>query len=369
MQDEYGKMNADGETAIVEELMLDSGKIMEKVECRYKTWGVLNEAADNAIVVCHALTGNANLEAWWGPILGPGKPLDTRRYFVFCSNILGSCYGTTSPSSIDPRTGKRYGSTFPRITVRDMVRLQATVLRQIGVKEIACVVGGSLGGMQAIEYGFEVREPKVRAIASFCASGRHHPWQIGIGECQRQAIFADPLWQNGNYSPDAVPNSGLAVARMMAMLTYRTHPAYWTKFGRSLVSTHNQQLFDVQGYLRAQGEKFLERKFDPASYVSLTYSMDSHDVERGRGSYFKVLAGLKLPVLLVSISSDVLYPVSDQTELADHIPNSQHHVIQSDEGHDGFLLEHSKIGMLVRGFLAELEENAAEAAQGSRSKL
>lgn len=355
MADEYGRMNSDGETAIIEEFTLDSGRIMKQVAVRYKTWGVLNEERSNVIVVCHALTGNANLEAWWGQLLGPCKPFDTREFFVFCSNVLGGCYGTTGPTSIDPTTGERYGGNFPKVTIRDMVRLQAAVLLQLGVTEIVMVVGGSMGGMQALEWAIEVRKPKVQSIASFSASGRHQPWQIGISECQRQAIYADPLWQDGNYSPDAPPSRGLQVARMMAMQTYRTHPAYWTKFGRAMVSTHQQRVFDVENYLRLQGSKFIERGFDPMSYVVLTQAMDSHDVERARGSYQDVLRSVSIPTLIVSISSDVLYPMTEQLELAENIPTAQHHMIQSEEGHDGFLLESTKIGTLVRGFLAQIK--------------
>jgi len=319
------------------------------------TWGQLNESRNNVGVVCHALTGNANLEAWWGSLLGLGKPLDTTKYFIFCANVLGSCYGSTGPTSLDPLTGRRYGGDFPIVTIRDMVRLQTEVLVQLGITAAAFVVGGSMGGMQALEWGMQTTLP-IGALLSLCATGRHQPWQIGISECQRQAIYADPLWQGGNYTAEAPPKGGLAVARMMAMLTYRTHPGYWTKFGRAVASAQQEkQVFEVEQYLHHQGERFNERGFDAMSYVILTRAMDSHDVSRGRGGYFEVLRSVQLPTLIVSISSDVLYPVSEQLELAEYMPNSQHHMIQSDEGHDGFLIEHRKVGTLVRGFLAELE--------------
>eukprot|EP01062_Namystynia_karyoxenos_P059775 TRINITY_DN51199_c0_g1_i1.p1 TRINITY_DN51199_c0_g1~~TRINITY_DN51199_c0_g1_i1.p1 ORF type:complete len:380 (+),score=104.82 TRINITY_DN51199_c0_g1_i1:72-1211(+) len=358
MADEYGAMNSEGETVVIEELHLESGRVLAKAECRYRAWGKLNERRDNAIVVCHALTGNANLEAWWGPLLGPGRPLDTNKYWVFCSNSLGSCYGSTGPASINPQTGRRYGSSFPFVTIRDMVRLQAASLEQLGVREIACVIGGSMGGMQALEWCIEVRNPRVRSLISLSSSGRHQPWQIGISECQRQSIKADPKWNDGNYSPDDPPRTGMAVARMMAMLTYRTHPAYWTKFGRGVHRASGQNrgmVFDVENYLHQQGLKFNERGFDPMAYVVLTRAMDSHDVERGRSEYFQVLRSVQVPTLVASISSDVLYPASEQLELAEHIPNAQHHMIESKEGHDGFLLEHRKVGTLIRGFLVELE--------------
>eukprot|EP00931_Biecheleriopsis_adriatica_P095525 TRINITY_DN69120_c0_g1_i2.p1 TRINITY_DN69120_c0_g1~~TRINITY_DN69120_c0_g1_i2.p1 ORF type:complete len:303 (+),score=35.33 TRINITY_DN69120_c0_g1_i2:240-1148(+) len=302
-------------------------------------------------------------------MLGPCKPLDTNKYCVVCSNVLGGCYGTTGPQSVNPSTGKRYGSDFPKVTIRDMVRLQGAFLKQLGVKEVACVVGGSMGGMQALEWALEIRDIKVHSVASLCSAGRHQPWQIGISECQRQAIYADPAWQGGDYAPEKVPENGLSVARMMAMVTYRTHPAYVTKFGRSLVSTHQQQVFDVENYLCVQGDKFLQRGFDPLSYVRLTQAMDSHDVERGRGSYIQVLQSIQIPILIISISSDVLYPVSDQMELADNLPQGQHHIIQSNEGHDGFLLEATKVGMLLRGFLTALEPCPADSPEIGRAHV
>lgn len=368
MADEYGKMNSDGSTGVVMNFKLESGQVLPKVECRYRTWGTLNSAGSNALVICHALTGNANLESWWGAFLGQGKPFDTSKYFVFCANVLGGCYGSSGPSQIDSSTGKRMGAAFPRVTIRDMVNCQLEVLRDIGVREVVSAIGGSMGGMTAIEFGVlsQAAGPYVRSVVTLSSSGRHQPWQIGISEVQRQAIFADPRWQDGMYHQDAPPTSGLSVARMMAMLTYRTHPAYWTKFGREEKDQvqvgpsrpSSGSAFEVEEYLRAQGQKFNERQFDAGSYVRLTEAMDSHDMGRNRGDYYDVLRSIKIPVLVTSISSDVLYPVSEQLELAQYLPNSQHHMIESPEGHDGFLLEGKKIGMLIRGFLGQMEYEA-----------
>jgi len=373
MADEYGTMNSDGEKMVIESFYLDSGRILENVEVCYMTWGEPNEKRDNIVVVCHALTGNANLESWWKELLGKARPLDTSKYCIFCSNVLGGCYGTTGPSSLNPATGKIYGSQFPKVTIRDMVRIQAAVLEQLKITEVACVVGGSMGGMQALEWALEVRSLKVRSFVSISATGRHQPWQIGISECQRQAIYSDPKWNGGSYDQKDPPKTGMSLARMMAMVTYRTHPAYKTKFGRALVSTHQQQVFDVENYLYQQGQKFNLRKFDPWTYVRLTQAMDSHDVERGRGSYHSVLQSITIPTMIISISSDVLYPVSDQAELAEHIKTAQHHIVQSDEGHDGFILETRKVGMLLRGFLAEQRSAALEQVVGEspakRSKM
>jgi len=354
MADEYGNMSSDGQTEVLDEFQLGSGQVLHKAECRYMTWGKMNAAGTNVLVIFHALTGNHNVDAWWGQLLGPGKAFDTDKYFVFAANSLGSCYGTCGPCTINPETGKRYGGSFPRVTIRDMVRFQCKVLETLGVKEVFSVVGGSMGGMLALEWVAETRNPPARSLVSLCSSGRHTPWQIGISECQRQAIFADPAWRGGQYSIDKPPQTGLSVARMMAMVTYRTHPQYMTKFGRQR-GQDNPDIFDVEQYLQAQGDKFNARGFDAAAYVSLTYSMDSHDVTREKQDYFDVLRNIKVPSIIVSISSDVLYPPSEQLELAMFMPNAQHHMIESPEGHDGFLLEHTKMSVLIRGFLAEIE--------------
>merc|ERR1719446_1920391 len=220
-------MNSDGSTAVVINFKLESGQVLPKVENRYRTWGTLNSAGSNALVICHALTGNANLESWWGSFLGKGKPFDTSKYWVFCANVLGGCYGTSGPASIDPASGKRVGAAFPKVTIRDMVNIQIEVLKQLGVREIVATIGGSIGGMTALEFSVcsqnNPQAPVVRSVVSLCSSGRHQPWQIGISEVQRAAIYADPRWKNGMYSKETPPTDGLAVARMMAMLTYRTH--------------------------------------------------------------------------------------------------------------------------------------------------
>lgn len=354
MADEYGEMDSTGQVMIVDDFELESKHILQKAECCYKTWGSLNETCDNVLVICHALTGNADVEAWWKPLLGPGKAFDTDKYFVFAANSLGSCYGTCGPCTINPSTGKRYGGSFPRVTIRDIVKFQCHVLKRLGVKEIFATIGGSMGGMIALEWVAETRYPPAKSLVSLSSSGRHTPWQIGISECQRQAIYADPNWLGGQYPLEKPPNVGLSVARMMAMVSYRTHPRYMTRFGRE-VKDKNPAIFNVESYLQGQGQKFIKRGFDAAAYVSLTQSMDSHDITRPTKDYFTVLRSIKVPSMIVSISSDVLYPPSEQLELASHMPNAQHHMIESPEGHDGFILETTKISVLIRGFLAEVE--------------
>eukprot|EP00941_MAST-03F_sp_MAST-3F-sp1_P005732 g5732.t1 len=358
LKDEYGVMDDSGDTFVAKNFALDSGEVLEEARVRYKTWGTLNEEKDNVLVVCHALTGNADVSSWWGDFLGHGKPFDLDKYFVVCANMLGSCYGSSGPKDVNPSTGKPFGLTFPRTTVRDSVRLHSQMVREgLGAKRVACAIGGSLGGMQVLEWML-LGSDFVKAGIPMACGAHHHAWQIAISEAQRQAIYADPLWENGQYDLENPPHSGLSVARQIAMISYRTHSAYETKFGRELQpDSVNEQTFAVEGYLRHQGKKFLPR-FDPASYVRMTQMMDTHNVAageaEGRGeTAAEVLSKIKQPALIVSISSDVLYPVAEQEFLAKHIPNSQLELIESPEGHDGFLLEQGPISILMKDFLTQ----------------
>ena len=353
--DEYGEMDSSGLTHTVEAHMLESGVVLRKAPVRYNTWGRLNGARDNVLVVCHALTGNSRLDTWWGDLLGAGRPFDTDTFFVVCFNMLGSCYGTAGPLETNPETGKKYGATFPSVTIRDCVGLHLRTLREaLGVTRVHCVIGGSLGGMQALEWGF-IGGDLVRSVAALACGGRHHAWQIGIGKVQRRAIYADPHWNGGDYDPSRPPALGLSIARQMAMLTYRTHHSLEAKFGRKTqpqqARAHfGQSHFAVESYLNYQGDKFLKR-FDANSYIALTKMMDSHDVSRGRGEYHEVLRSLKIPVLVVGVDSDVLYPLVEQQELARLLPNSTFVVVTSVEGHDGFLLEQEQVGKALTRFI------------------
>eukprot|EP00043_Microstomoeca_roanoka_P009843 m.93660 g.93660 ORF g.93660 m.93660 type:complete len:390 (+) comp14709_c0_seq2:79-1248(+) len=343
--DEYGVMNSEGKLFSVASFQLESGVIMKNVNVNVNTYGTLNADADNAIVVCHALTGNAAVHTWWAGLFGNGNPLDTSKYFVVCANILGSCYGTTGPSCINPETGKRYGSTFPAVTVRDCARLHHHVLtRCLGIRSFACVIGGSLGGMQTLEWS---QFPNVKSFVVMACNAAHTPWQIGISEAQRQAIYADPLWNGGDYDHDFPPKGGLAVARQMAMVFYRTHKAYSAKFGRDTTAEGEYQ---VCSYLHYQGNKFIDR-FDASCYVAITKMMDTHDMGRGRGDISKVLAETRQPCLIIGIDSDILYPLSEQQQLAAHLPGSIFVVIESVHGHDGFLLEQKQINAALLSFL------------------
>ncbi|MGE5655143.1 MAG: homoserine O-acetyltransferase MetX [Actinomycetota bacterium] len=328
---------------------LESGKDLIGVQVAYRTWGELNGAGDNAVLVCHALTGWADVDIWWEPLLGPGRALDPDRSFIICSNILGSCYGTTGPTSINPQTGAAYGPTFPEITIRDMVRLQGVLLEALGVRSLQLAIGGSLGGMQVLEWAL-LYPDRVRAIAVIATPGRHSAWCIGFSETQRQAIYTDPNWQNGYYSAKQQPERGLAVARMIAMSTYRSWANFSTRFGRQVRSDRVTESFAIVDYMRYQGKKLVER-FDANTYITLTHAMDSHDLTRRDRDYHTVLSSIQQPALIVAINSDILYPPVEQEELAALIPNAELQWLESPHGHDAFLIDMDVLNSLVVRFL------------------
>jgi homoserine O-acetyltransferase len=327
------------------------------VTAGYRSWGTLSPAGDNCVVVCHALTGSADADRWWTRMFGPGRALDPEKDFVLCSNILGSCYGTTGPTSVDPATGAPWHGDFPAITIRDMVRAQRELAVRLGVRKVRLVVGGSLGGMQTLEWALTYPE-LVEAIAPMACSARHSAWCIGTSEAQRQAIYADPRWRDGRYDPADPPASGLAAARMMAMLSYRSMPSFEERFGRR---PQEKDLFSVESYLRYQGRQLVDR-FDAATYVTLTRAMDTHDVARGRGDLDEVLRSVKQPTLVVSIDSDVLYFPEEQRLIAEKIPGARFERLESQDGHDAFLIDVDRVSDLVAEF-------RGRAAPGRRSPL
>lgn len=334
--------------------LLESGQVLQGVQVAYRTWGQLNPTGDNAILVCHAFTGWADVEAWWKPLLGCDRALDPERDFIVCSNILGSCYGTTSPTSIDPRTGKPYGANFPAITIRDMVHLQARLIKALKIQSLRFVIGGSLGGMQVLEWALLYPE-KVEAIVAIAVSGRHSAWCIGLSEAQRQAIYADPNWKNGHYSPDHPPRQGLAVARMIAMHTYRSWVSFNQRFGRE----SEIEQFKIANYLCHQGQKLNDR-FDANTYITLSKAMDSHDVTRYDRGYESTLRSIQHPTLVVGIPSDILYPPVEQQELASLIPNASLEWLDSPHGHDAFLIEMDRLNHLVVQFRQTLVESECQ---------
>lgn len=343
--------------SLPERFVLESGETLDDVTVAYRTWG---EPGTRAILICHALTGSADVEAWWPDIIGTNRVFDPDRDYIICSNILGSCYGTTGPVSLLPGSPGRYRSDFPQITIRDMVGLQRHLLDHLGVERLELVTGPSLGGMQALEWAASFPE-RVESIVPIGVGGKHSAWCIGQTEAQRAAIYADPEWRGGYYTEDRRPTQGLAAARMMAVCSYRSWPSFHKRFARE---KNEQGEFQVQSYLRYQGEK-INRRFDANTYVRLTQAMNSHDIARGRSNYIEVLENVDLPATVVSVSSDLLYPPHEQELLAQHLPNARYKILDSDYGHDGFLIQTGELAKVIaehRAAIRVAERQRDEAA-------
>lgn len=366
----------------VSPLNLECGINLHNIKAAYQTYGELNSEGSNAVLICHALTGNAHAAGfieeeeydnqsrpdllnkyfkmfkgkpgWWDDVIGPGKIFDTNKHFVICSNVLGSCYGTTGPVSINPQNNKAYQADFPKVTVRDIVKVQKELIDKLGVNKIKTISGGSLGGMQVLEWAVMYPEI-VESIIPIATSARHSAWAIGIGEIERQAITNDPEWKNGYYEKQ--PEKGLALARKIAMLTYRTMPSMEEKFARQL--TDHKDFFDdennfqINSYLDYQGDKLVKR-FDANTYITLANIMDYHDISFNRGNIDDVLKSIKAKTLSIGIDSDLLYPVEEQKFIAEKITNAKYAEIKSIHGHDAFLIEFEQLNKIVAPFLAEL---------------
>ncbi len=345
---------------------LDSGAELAPIDVAYETCGVLNKEKTNAVLICHALTGSAHAvgysadgqRGWWDDIVGKGRAFDPDVHFIICSNFLGSCYGTTGPVSINPRTDKPYGIAFPQITVRDMVLVQRELMNALGVRRLAAIIGGSLGGMQVLEWAVMFPE-LVDTIIPIATATRHSAWCIGLNEVARLAIQNDPAWNNGNY--DIQPERGLALARMIAIISYRSRVSFERKFGRSVqqkvmgrgtFAPPSWRPYEIESYLHYQGEKLVDR-FDAATYLCITRAMDQHDVTKDRGSLGEVLGSVRAKTLCVGITSDVLYPVEEQKEIAALIPRARYVQIDSPHGHDAFLIEFEQLNRIIRNFLSE----------------
>lgn len=342
---------------LVKPFLLDSGYELDLVEIAYRTWGRLNAAADNAIIVCHALTGSADADDWWGALVGPGRAIDTDRYFVVCSNTLGGCYGTTGPTSL-ASDGHKWGHRFPALTIRDQVQVQQRLADQLGIQGIHSVIGGSLGGLQALEWSWLDQE-RVRSVISIAASGRHSAWCIAWNEAQRMALQSDANYRNGDYRQDAPPTQGLAAARAVAMVSYRSPQSLNERFSRHLLSRtrgeegHESDDFAVRSWIRFHGDTLVNR-FDAHSYRILLDAMDTHDISRGRGDYFTELGKKCTPMLIGSISSDALYVPDDQLELVKYLPNAELLIIPSAHGHDGFLIDVPNFAKKISVFLENI---------------
>jgi len=350
-------------------LVLDSGKRLSPFTIAYMTYGTLNAARSNAILICHALSGDQFVASthpvtgkpgWWSYAVGPGKPIDTDRFFVICANVVGGCMGTTGPGEIDPSTGEPYGLDFPLVTIRDMVRAQAMLLDTLGIDQLLSVLGGSMGGMQVLQWAASYPE-RVYSAMPIATGARHSAQNIAFHEVGRQAIMADPDWKAGDYALSNVkPSKGLAVARMAAHITYLSEAALQRKFGREL---HDREAlsfgfdadFQIESYLRHQGMTFVDR-FDANSYLYITRAMDYFDLAADYGGVLaEAFRGTQTRFCLVAFTSDWLFPTSENKRIAHALNAAGANVsfveIESDRGHDAFLLDEPELFDTMRGFL------------------
>ena len=294
------------------------------------------------IIVGHSLTSSPNAQSWWSGCIGPDKALDTNKYFVLCANVIGSPYGTISPISTNPSTGEAYGLSLPQATIRDTVRLHKILLDQLGVRKIAFAIGGSMGGMQVLEWA-RYGSDYIQGIVPIAVGARHSSWCIAWSEAQRQAIYGDPKWNGGMYDLNDPPLRGLAAARMMAMVSYRSFESFESKFGRD---KNQHGSFQASTWLQHHGEKLVNR-FDPSCYVYLTRLMDSHDISDDAFTYQEVLASIDQPSLVVGIRSDILYPLQEQEELFNILPQANLAILEGPHGHDSFLIDQDELNELV----------------------
>ena len=354
---------------IDEPFILESGKSLEKITVAYETYGELNNEKNNAILVCHALTGDAHAAGWhdgdrkpgwWEIVIGPGKVLDTEKYFIICSNVLGGCKGTTGPSSINPSTGEEYGIDFPVITIKDMVDVQKVLIDSFGINQLYAVVGGSMGGMQVLQWVVSYPEMMKKAIP-IATTARSSPQQIAFNEVGRQSIFSDPNWNKGNYyGTGKIPKNGLSVARMIAHITYLSDESMYIKFGRDLqdkdeISYDFSLDFQVESYLHHQGESFVKR-FDANSYLYITKAVDLFDLAIDN-SVIEGFRDVQCKLEVISVDSDWLYPTEQSTEIVAALNANDVEVsfseIKSNFGHDAFLLEKGQLNYLLSKFLSD----------------
>jgi len=347
-----------------DELILKSGKRLGPITLAYETYGTLNEKKDNAILIVHALSGDAHAAAyhqgeekpgWWDAMIGPGKGFDTDKYFVICSNVIGGCKGSTGPSSINPQTKKPYGLDFPIITISDMVNVQALLLDHLGIERILCVAGGSMGGMQVLQWVASYPE-RVRSVIPIATAWKHSPQQIAFDEVGRQAVMADPDWRNGDYYGHKLPERGLSVARMIGHITYMSDESMEEKFSRKLkedVYTFSFKTdFEVEGYLRYLGDSFVKR-FDANSYLYITKAMDYFDLSGGK--LIPEGKAISTRFLVIAFKSDWLYPAYQSRDIVHFLKaryvDATYCEIKSTYGHDAFLVEIDEQTHLIKHFL------------------
>ncbi len=363
-------------------LVLDGGGTLRAPTIAYETWGTLNAQASNAILLCHAWTGDSHAagssdphhsrveEGWWEGLIGPGKALDTDRWFIVCSNVLGGCQGTTGPASAHPDDGRPYGSRFPVVTVRDMVRLQARLADHLGIRVWDSVIGGSMGGMQVLEWGI-IYPNRVRSLVPIATCAQSTAQQIAWGAIGRRAIRLDPAWRGGDYydaAPGDGPAEGLALARTVAQVTFRSDNVFTDRFGRDFADRTASgqgfelwQRFEVERYLDYHGEKLI-RRFDANSYLLLGKAMDLHDVARGRSNLAAAMGRISVPVLTAGIWSDILYPAYQQQQIRDVLCSEgvdcEYFEIDSPHGHDAFLINLDQLAPRLAAFLNRVTVNA-----------
>ena len=359
-----------------EPFQLDSGASLGPMTVVYETYGQLNADRTNAILITHALSGSAHAAGyhqpdesktgWWDDCIGPGKAFDTNKFFIICSNVLGGCYGSTGPASPDPATGKPYGMCFPVVTIGDMVRAQVQLIDHLGIDTLLCVAGGSMGGMQALEWAAHYPN-RLKAAIPIATTAHHSPMLIALSEVGRQAIYADPAWNNGDYyDADLKPDAGLAVARMVGHITYLSEESMQQKFGRRLQDQVRygyefRSEFQVESYLKYKGHNFT-RRFDANSYLYVTKAMDYFDLSAETGSVATAFANsAELHYLVLSFTSDWLYPSYHSKELVSALTAAGADVtyldVQSSWGHDAFLLEVETMTKLLSGFLERLVQS------------
>jgi len=357
------------------EVQLQSGTKLGPITLAYETYGELNKDRSNAILILHALSGDAHVAGrhaandpkpgWWDNAVGPGKAFDTDKYFVLCANVIGGCQGSTGPSSTDPHTGKPYGLTFPVVTVADMVETQRMLLDHLGIEKLLTVTGGSMGGMQALQWAVSYPD-RVRSATILAATARVSAQSIALNEVARQAIYADPNWKKGDYYGGERPNVGLALARMIGHITYLSEASMREKFGRRLQEREQYGYefateFRVENYLKHQGHKFTSR-FDANTFLYITKAIDYFDLSWGLPNLAQAFAKVTSKCLVVSYSSDWLYPPAESEELVrallQNSVDATYVEIKSDYGHDAFLLEDDKLAGLTGDFLGRIQKQA-----------
>jgi homoserine O-acetyltransferase len=359
-----------------EPFAFDNGASLPGFTLKYETYGTLNPSRSNALYICHALSGDHHCagrhlpadrkSGWWNNIIGPGKPLDTRQFFVICANCLGGCSGSTGPSSLNPATGRRFNLDFPALTIRDMVRAHARLVEHLGIKSLAAVIGGSMGGMMALQWAIDFPD-RVRSVIALATTARQSAQAIAFNAVGRNAIMHDAAWAAGNYDPDHGPNVGLAVARMMAHITYLSDKSMDSKFGRARretaaptgapadASNHLGVEFEVESYLQHQGQSFVNR-FDANTYLYFTKALDRFDLHGSDGRLEDAFQPMTARALVVGFLSDWLFPPRQNREIAEAMlragKRATYAEVPSDLGHDSFLLNSPDLYALLRGFLA-----------------